>query len=137
MARIANVNIPDNKKIHISLSYIHGLGVSSTIKICRNLNISLDKKTSELTEEELIALRKEISENYVVENDLRKEVAMNIKKQIEIGTYQGKRHIAKLPVRGQNTHCNAKTRRKAGAGFIAAGGAQKKSSTAQSKNKKK
>lgn len=137
MARIANVNIPDNKKVHISLSYIHGLGIPSSIKICRALNISLDKKTSQLTEEELIALRKEISENYLVESDLRKEVSMNIKKHIEIGTYQGKRHLAKLPVRGQNTHCNAKTRRKAGSGFAAGGMQTKKSNITKTKQKKK
>ena len=111
MARIANVNIPDNKKIPYSLAYIYGIGVPLGNRICEKLGIDKDKRVKNLTDQELIGLRGLIDAEYRVEGDLRKDVAFNIKKKIEIGSYQGIRHRKKLPVRGQNTHSNARTRK--------------------------
>lgn len=111
MARIANVNIPTNKRLLISLTYIHGIGRTLAAKICKTSNISEDKRVKELTDNELVSLRGIIEKEYVVEGDLRREVNLNIKKKKDIRCYQGLRHIRKLPVRGQNTHSNARTRK--------------------------
>ncbi|ABV76572.1 30S ribosomal protein S13 [Rickettsia rickettsii] len=111
MARIASVNIPDNKRVVVSLTYIYGLGPTMAAEICNKAKISKDKKVKELTDQELIGLRNIIESEYKVEGDLRREVTLNIKKKKDIRCYQGLRHIRKLPVRGQNTHSNARTRK--------------------------
>lgn len=111
MARIASVNIPDNKRLVVSLTYIYGLGSTMASEICNKAKISKDKKVKELTDQELISLRNIIESEYKVEGDLRREVTLNIKKKKDIRCYQGLRHIRKLPVRGQNTHSNARTRK--------------------------
>lgn len=111
MARIASVNIPDNKRLVVSLTYIYGLGPTMASEICNKAKISEDKKVKELTDQELISLRNIIESEYKVEGDLRREVTLNIKKKKDIRCYQGLRHIRKLPVRGQNTHSNARTRK--------------------------
>ena len=110
MARIKGVDIPDNKRIEISLTYIHGVGRSLTKTILTNAKVDKDKKTKDLTEDELASIRREL-DNHVVEGDLRREVAMSIKTQMEIGSYRGIRHKKKLPVRGQRTNRNAVTAR--------------------------
>ncbi len=111
MARIAGVNIPTNKRLLISLTYIHGIGRTQSHKICEKAKVSEDKRVKDLTDEELVALRALIEKEHVVEGDLRREVTLNIKKKKDIRCYQGLRHIRKLPVRGQNTHSNARTRK--------------------------
>ncbi len=111
MARIASVNIPDNKRLVVSLTYIYGLGAIMAKKICKKAKILEDKKVKDLTDQELISLRNIIENEYKVEGDLRREVTLNIKKKKDIRSYQGLRHIRKLPVRGQNTHSNARTRK--------------------------
>ncbi|BDU59650.1 30S ribosomal protein S13 [Candidatus Rickettsia kotlanii] len=111
MARIASVNIPDNKRLVVSLTYIYGLGPTIAAEICNKAKISKDKKVKELTDQELVSLRNIIESEYKVEGDLRREVTLNIKKKRDIRCYQGLRHIRKLPVRGQNTHSNARTRK--------------------------
>ncbi|WP_341763954.1 30S ribosomal protein S13 [Candidatus Tisiphia endosymbiont of Beris chalybata] len=111
MARIASVNIPVHKRLIISLTYIYGLGDSAAGEICRKARISESKRVKELTDQELIVLRGIIEKEYKVEGDLRREVNLNIKKKKDIRCYQGLRHIRKLPVRGQNTHSNARTRK--------------------------
>lgn len=111
MARIAGVNIPPNKRLVISLTYIYGIGLTSAQKICKNTNLSESKRVKDLNDAELITLRTEIEKQFQVEGDLRREVSLNIKKKKDIRTYQGLRHIKKLPVRGQNTHSNARTRK--------------------------
>jgi len=111
VARIASVNIPDNKRLVVSLTYIYGLGPTMAAEICNKAKISKDKKVKELTDQELISLRNIIESEYKVEGDLRREVTLNIKKKKDIRCYQGLRHIRKLPVRGQNTHSNARTRK--------------------------
>lgn len=110
MARIKGVDIPDNKRIEISLTYIHGVGRSLSKTILTNAKVDKDKKTKDLTEDELASIRREL-DNHVVEGDLRREVAMSIKTQMEIGSYRGIRHKKKLPVRGQRTNRNAVTAR--------------------------
>ena len=111
MARIANVNIPPNKRLVISLSYIYGIGSTAAAKICKEANISESKRVKDLTDQELVTLRNVIETKYKVEGDLRREVDLNIKKKKDIRCYEGIRHIRKLPVRGQNTHSNARTRK--------------------------
>lgn len=111
MARIANVNIPSNKRLVVSLTYIYGVGISTAMKICATANISESKRVKDITDDELIALRRIIEQDCVVEGDLRRDVSLNIKKKKDIRCYQGMRHIRKLPVRGQNTHSNARTRK--------------------------
>ncbi len=110
MARIKGVDIPDNKRIEISLTYIHGVGRSLSNIILKNANVDINKKTKDLTEEELANIRNEL-DKYSVEGDLRREVALSIKTLKEIGCYRGKRHIKGLPVRGQRTNRNARTRK--------------------------
>jgi len=111
VARIASVNIPTNKRLVISLTYIYGLGYDSAEKICLKSGISESKRVKDLNDQELILLRSIIEKEYKVEGDLRREVNLNIKKKKDIRCYQGLRHIRKLPVRGQNTHSNARTRK--------------------------
>lgn len=111
MSRIAGVNIPTNKRIVISLTYIYGVGLTISKKICQEAKLSEDKKVKDLTEEELVRLRDIIEAKYQVEGDLRREVNLNIKHKKDIRCYQGLRHIKKLPVRGQNTNSNARTRK--------------------------
>ena len=110
MARIKNVDLPDNKRIEIGLTYIHGIGRKLSRNILNKLNINLDTKVKDLSEEEISKIRKEL-DNHLLEGDLRREVSMNIKNKMEIGSYQGMRHRKGLPVRGQSTRSNAKTRK--------------------------
>jgi len=111
MARIAGVEIPDNKRLFIGLTYIYGVGRTLAIKACEATGIDPMKKLGELSDEELARLRDYIERNYKVEGDLRREIAENIKRLIDIGCYRGRRHIAGLPVRGQRTRSNARTRK--------------------------
>ena len=111
MARIAGVNIPQNKVVHVALTYIHGIGNKFSNNICEKLNISKDRRTNSLTEDEILRIREFIDKNYKVEGDLRREVSLNIKRLIDLATYRGSRHKKKLPVRGQRTHTNARTRK--------------------------
>ena len=111
MARIAGVNIPPNKRLVISLTYIYGLGLTAAQEICKNTKLAENKKVKDLNDQDLITLRTEIEKNFQVEGDLRREVSLNIKKKKDLRTYEGLRHIRKLPVRGQNTHSNARTRK--------------------------
>ena len=111
MARIAGVNIPPNKRLVISLTYIYGLGLTAAQEICKNTKLSEHKRVKDLNDQELIMLRTEIEKNFQVEGDLRREVSLNIKKKKDLRTYECLRHIRKLPVRGQNTHSNARTRK--------------------------
>ena len=110
MARILGVDIPNNKRVVISLTYIYGIGKSRSQEILSKAKIDENKKVSSLSEEELATIRK-IASEYVIEGDLRREVAMNIKRLMEIASYRGIRHRRNLPVRGQRTKCNARTRK--------------------------
>jgi small subunit ribosomal protein S13 len=110
VARIAGVDIPRDKHVNIALTYIYGIGRPTALKICSDINLDPEKRVRDLTEEEIAAIRKEV-ESYKVEGDLRREVALNIKRLMEIGCYRGIRHRRGLPVRGQNTRCNARTRK--------------------------
>ncbi len=111
MARIAGVNIPTNKRVEIALRYIHGIGPSNARDITKKVGIAPDRRVSDLTENEIIQIREAIDRDYVVEGDLRREVAMNIKRLMDLGCYRGLRHRKGLPVRGQRTHTNARTRK--------------------------
>ncbi len=111
MARIAGVDLPRNKRVEIGLTYIYGIGRYSSNEILRKAGIDPDKRVKDLTESEVAALREIIDRDYVVEGDLRREVQMNIKRLIEIGSYRGLRHRRNLPVRGQRTRTNARTKR--------------------------
>ena len=111
MARIAGVNIPVNKVLHVALTYIHGIGDKHSQDICTKLNLQKNKRVNSLTDEEVLKIREFIDKNYKVEGDLRREVSMNIKRLVDLATYRGSRHKKKLPVRGQRTHCNARTRK--------------------------
>ena len=110
MARIKNVDLPNEKRIEVALTYIHGIGRKLSRKILTKLNINLDTKAKDLTDEEVARLRKEV-DNHVVEGDLRRNVQMSIKNKMEINCYQGVRHKKGLPVRGQRTNRNAHTRK--------------------------
>jgi len=111
MARIAGVNIPQNKVLDVALTYIFGIGDKFSKTICKELNIPNNKRVNSLTEIEIIKIREFIEKNYVVEGDLKRETSLNIKRLVDLGTYRGSRHRKKLPVRGQRTHCNARTRK--------------------------
>jgi len=111
MARIAGVDLPREKRVEIGLTYIFGVGRTRAQQICFGLDIDPDTKVRDLTDDEVIRIRRFIDQGYRVEGDLRREVAQNIKRKIEIGTYQGIRHRRGLPVRGQRTHTNARTRK--------------------------
>lgn len=110
MARIAGVDIPRDKHVDVSLTYIYGIGRPTAIEILKRAEVNPDKRVKDLSEEELAAIRREIAV-LKVEGDLRREVALNIKRLMEIGSYRGIRHRKGLPVRGQNTRCNARTRK--------------------------
>ncbi len=110
MARIAGVDLPKNKRIEIGLTYIYGIGRPSARKILTEAKVPFDVKTDDLTEEQIVAIRK-VLENYTVEGDLRKEVSLRIKRLIDLNCYRGIRHMKGLPVRGQRTRTNARTRK--------------------------
>ncbi len=111
MARIAGVDLPKNKRVVIGLTYIYGVAETTSQKILNSVGISPDTRVKDLTDEEVNRLREEIDQNYTVEGDLRRERAMNIKRLIEIGSYRGRRHRQGLPVRGQSTKNNSRTRK--------------------------
>ena len=111
MARIAGVNIPTNKRVVIALTYIHGIGSRSARDICEKVNIPPERRVNQLSDSEVIQIREGIDREFVVEGDLRREVAMNIKRLMDLGCYRGLRHRRGLPVRGQRTHTNARTRK--------------------------
>ena len=111
MARIAGVDIPNAKRIEIALTYIYGIGRKTAYQILESTGINPDTRAKDLTDEEVAKLRDEIEENYTVEGDLRREVSMDIKRMVEIGCYRGIRHRKGLPVRGQRTKTNARTRK--------------------------
>ena len=111
MARIAGVNIPTGKRVVIALTYIHGIGRTKAVEICEKVGIPFERRVNDLTEVELTGIRDSIDNDYQVEGDLRREVAMNIKRLMDLGCYRGIRHRRGLPVRGQRTHTNARTRK--------------------------
>lgn len=111
MARIAGVNIPTAKRVVIALTYIHGIGDTKAHEICEKVGIPMERRVNELTDAEVIQIRETIDADYQVEGDLRRENAMNIKRLLDMGIYRGLRHRRNLPVRGQRTHTNARTRK--------------------------
>jgi 30S ribosomal protein S13 len=111
VARIAGVNIPTNKRVVIALQYIHGIGPKLAREIVNKVNIPDDRRVHQLTDAEVLAIRETIDRDYQVEGDLRREVSMNIKRLMDLGCYRGLRHRRSLPVRGQRTHTNARTRK--------------------------
>ncbi len=111
MARIAGVNIPTNKRVIIALPYIHGIGAKNAKDIVEKVGIDPSRRVNELSDAEVLQIREAIDRDYVVEGDLRREVAMNIKRLMDLGAYRGLRHRRGLPVRGQRTHTNARTRK--------------------------
>lgn len=111
MARIAGVNIPTQKRVEIALTYIHGIGRTKAKEICEKVGIPEDRRVNQLTDDEVVRIREIIDRDYRVEGDLRREVAMNIKRLMDLGCYRGLRHRKGLPVRGQRTHTNARTRK--------------------------
>ena len=111
MARIAGINIPSNKRLEVALTYIFGIGPNFSKIICKNTNVDGSKRVNDLVESEIIKVREYIDNNYTVEGDLRREVSGNIKRLTDLGCYRGLRHRNKLPVRGQRTHTNARTRK--------------------------
>ena len=111
MARIAGVNIPQNKLVHIGLTYIYGIGNKFSKQICTELNISKSKRVNDLTDDQILKIREYIDQKFTVEGDLRRETSLSIKRLIDLATYRGSRHRKKLPVRGQRTRCNSRTRK--------------------------
>ena len=111
MARIAGINIPTAKRVVIALTYIHGIGRNSAAKICQDIGIPAERRVNDLTDDELVRIRETIDQEFQVEGDLRREVAMNVKRLMDLGCYRGRRHRRGLPVRGQRTHTNARTRK--------------------------
>ncbi len=111
MARIAGVNIPTQKRVEIALTYIHGIGSTKAKEICVKVGIPRERRTNQLTDDEIARIREAIDRSYRVEGDLRRETAMNIKRLMDLGCYRGLRHRKGLPVRGQRTHTNARTRK--------------------------
>jgi small subunit ribosomal protein S13 len=111
VARIAGVNIPSNKRVEVALTYIHGIGDTYAKQICAKVSIPQERRVSQLTESEVSQIREVIDRDYVVEGDLRREVSMNIKRLMDLGCYRGVRHRRGLPVHGQRTHTNARTRK--------------------------
>ncbi len=111
MARIAGLNIPTQKRVEISLTYIHGIGRTKAGEICAKVGIPAERRVNELTDDEVVRIREAIDRDYMVEGDLRREVAMNVKRLMDLGCYRGLRHRRNLPVRGQRTHTNARTRK--------------------------
>lgn len=111
MARIAGVNIPSNKRVEIALRYIHGIGPKFAKDICTKVNIPAERRVSQLSDADVLQIREIIDREYMVEGDLRRDVAMNIKRLMDLGCYRGLRHRRGLPVHGQRTHTNARTRK--------------------------
>jgi small subunit ribosomal protein S13 len=111
VARIAGVNIPTNKRVVIALQYIHGIGERNAADIMEKVKIPLDRRVSQLSDQEVLQIREVIDRDYLVEGDLRREVGINIKRLMDLGCYRGLRHRRGLPVRGQRTHTNARTRK--------------------------
>mgnify|MGYP000955687191 CR=1 FL=1 len=111
MARIAGVNIPSNKRVVIALQYIHGIGPSKAKELCGKVGIADDRRVNQLSDAEVLQIRETIDRDYTVEGDLRRDVAVNIKRLMDLGCYRGLRHRRGLPVRGQRTHTNARTRK--------------------------
>jgi len=111
VARIAGVNIPTQKRVQIALTYIHGIGRTKATQICDKVGIPPERRVNELTDDEVVRMREAIDRDYMVEGDLRREVAMNIKRLMDLGCHKGLRHRKGLPVRGQRTHTNARTRK--------------------------
>ncbi len=111
MARIAGVNIPTAKRVPIALTYVHGIGHTTAQKICEDLNIATERRVNELSDAEVLAIREYVDANLTVEGDLRRERAVDIKRLMDLGCYRGLRHRRGLPVRGQRTHTNARTRK--------------------------
>ena len=111
MARISGVNIPTAKRVEIALTYIHGIGLTSAKEICKKNGISPERRVNDLSDAEVIKIRETIDEEYLVEGDRRRQVAMNLKRLLDLGTYRGLRHRKRLPVRGQRTSTNARTRK--------------------------
>ena len=111
MARIAGVNIPTQKRVVIALQYIHGIGPTKARQICQKIGVPDERRVNQLTDDEVLRIREVIDREHQVEGDLRREVAMNIKRLMDLGCYRGLRHRKQLPVRGQRTHTNARTRK--------------------------
>lgn len=111
MARIAGINIPTAKRIPIALTYIHGIGISTANQVCNAVGIDTSRRVNELSDAEVMRIREHIDRNLAIEGDLRREVAMNVKRLMDLGCYRGLRHRRGLPVRGQRTHTNARTRK--------------------------
>ena len=111
MARIAGVDIPPAKRVVIAMTYIHGIGRTKAMEICGRIGIPLERRVHEMTDDEVLRVRELIDRDYSVEGDLRRQVAMNIKRLMDLGCYRGLRHRKGLPVRGQRTHTNARTRK--------------------------
>jgi len=111
VARISGVNIPTAKRVEVALTYIHGIGLTSAKEICKKNGITPERRVSDLSDAEVIKIRETIDAEYLVEGDRRREVAMNIKRLLDLGTYRGLRHRKRLPVRGQRTSTNARTRK--------------------------
>ena len=111
VARIAGVNIPTNKRVEIALRYIHGIGPTKAKEICDKVGIAAERRVNDLTDAEVLQIRETIDRDYMVEGDLRRDVAVNIKRLMDLGNYRGLRHRRGLPVRGQRTHTNARTRK--------------------------
>ena len=111
MARIAGINIPQNKLVHVGLTYIYGIGDKFSSQICTALSIPSSKRVNELTDDEILKIREFIDQKFTVEGDLRRETSLSIKRLIDLATYRGSRNRKKLPVRGQRTRCNSRTRK--------------------------
>ena len=111
MARISGVNIPTQKRVEISLTYIHGIGRKSAVDICNKAGIPTDKRLNQLNEDDITKIRDIIDKDYIVEGDLRRKTAMDVKRYLDLGCLRGLRHRKNLPVRGQRTHTNARTRK--------------------------
>jgi len=111
VARIAGVNIPTNKRVTIALRYIHGIGPAKAAEICEKVGIAAERRVTDLTDQEVLKIRETIDADHMVEGDLRREISQNIKRLMDMGNYRGLRHRRGLPVRGQRTHTNARTRK--------------------------
>lgn len=111
MARIAGIDLPKNKRIEVALTYIYGIGRTTSRRILNEAQVALDAKTDHLTESQVASIRKVVDSSHHVEGDLRREVSLNIKRLMDLGTYRGLRHRKSLPARGQRTHTNARTRK--------------------------
>ena len=111
MARIAGINVPTNKRVLIALTYVHGIGLNSSINICKKVGVAENKRINNLSEDDLTKIRDLIDADYMVEGDLRRKTSMDIKRYLDLGCLRGLRHRKNLPVRGQRTHTNARTRK--------------------------